>query len=91
MLSLLHVAIMFALAKEYDSVVDQLWNLLLNTMDVFVGEALALAILLELFCPLWGCPTREAPEKKEKISIFALLRLTTMAALAATAYAPCNR
>ena len=82
-LSLLHVAIMFPMTKVYDSPVNLLWSLLLNTVDVFVGEALVLAVLLELFRPLWGVLTREAPEGPEQITIFSLLRLTTMAAFAA--------
>jgi len=83
-LSLLHVAIMFPLTNAYDTPVNILWDLLLNTTDVFVGQALVLAVLLELFRPLWGCLTRETPDGPEHITIFALLRLTTMAAIAAT-------
>lgn len=82
-LSLMHVAIMFPLTKRQDSPVNLLWDLLLNTMDVFVGPTLVFAVLLELFRPLWGFLTREAPERREQITIFAMLRLTTMAALAA--------
>lgn len=84
-LSLLRVAIMFALTKEHDSLVNELWDLLMNTMAVFVGEALVLAIVLELFRPIWGCLARETTEKPEELTILALLRVTTMAALAGAA------
>ena len=80
-LSLLHVGIMFSLTGEYDSFFEQFCSLLWNIIDVFVVDALVLAFVLELFRPLWGCLTREAPEKREEVTIFALLRLTTMAAL----------
>lgn len=83
MLSLLHVAIMYTRSKSQDYPLKLLWNILLNTLDVFVGEALVLAVFLELFRPLWGILTREAPVRREQITIFALLRLTTLAALAA--------
>ena len=36
-LSLLHVAIMFPLTKAHDSAVKLIWELLMNTMDVFVA------------------------------------------------------
>lgn len=83
-LTLVRVAIMFSLTKAYDSHVNTLWALLLNTTDVFVGEALVLAVFFELLRPLWGCLSLEPPEGPEPVTIFALLRLTTMAALAAT-------
>lgn len=83
LLSLLHVAIMFSLSKSDDNPVNVLWDLLLETTDVFVGQALFLAVLLELFRPLWGCLTRETPDGPEHTTIFSLLRLTAMAALAA--------
>ena len=82
-LSLSHVAIMFSLSNSDDIPVNILKDLLLNTTDVLVAPAFVLAVLLELFRPLWGCLTRENPGNPEQITIFALLRLTTMAALAA--------
>lgn len=85
-LTFVRVAIMFPLTNAYDSPVNILWNLLMNQTDVFVGEALVLAVFLELLRPVWGCLSREPPESPEHATIFALLRLTTMAAFAAAVF-----
>ena len=82
-LTFVRVAILFPLTNTYDSPVNILWSLLLNQTDVFVGEALFLAIFLELLRPVWGGLSREPPERPEHLTIFALFRLTTMAAIAA--------
>lgn len=82
-LTLLHVAVMFPLTKAHESAGNVLLASLLNMVDVFVCEALVLAVILESFRPLLGGLTRGAFEEREQITILALLRLTTMAAFAA--------
>jgi hypothetical protein len=82
-LTLVRVAILFPLTKSNDSPVKILWNLLLNQTDVFVGNALVLAVFLELLRPVWGVLSQEPPERPEHLTIFALFRLTTIAAIAA--------
>lgn len=58
-------------------------RLVLNGVDVFVGDTLVYAVGLELLRPVWGVLSRSSPPIREDLTIFALLRLTAMAAIAA--------
>lgn len=82
-LSLMHVAIMYLKSKNHTGP-DLIWDLLVNTVDVFWGEMFVLAILIDSFRPLWASLARELPKTREQTSIYSLLRTTMMSALAAT-------
>ena len=83
-LSLAHVGVMFPLAKNYDGTSMNLTlDLLINTVQVFAGRMLVVAILIDSFRPLWGSLAREVPKTPEQITIFSIMRKTTICALAA--------
>ncbi len=82
-LTLIRVPVMFFTYNRYDSPLETLWHLLLNQIGTFIGTALVLAVCLELLRPFWGVLSREPVEYTEHLTIFALMRLTTIAAVAA--------
>ena len=83
LLSFAHVAIMLAVTKSEPSFLSASWDILMNTIQVFIGHWLVLAILLELFRPLWGSLTLGIPQEPEQTSIYTIMRTTTLSAVAA--------
>ncbi len=61
---------------------ERLWFYLFDQIS-FIGIALVLAVCLELLRPFWGVLSREPVEHAEHLTISTLLRLTTIAAIAA--------
>lgn len=81
-LSFAHVAVGLPLTQSDPSVLSTIGLIWMNTLQVFLGDALVLAILIDLLRPIWGSLTREKPREPEQTSLYTLLRTTTLSAFA---------
>lgn len=88
-LSFAHVAVglpIFGIDFGIDSsLLSTVWDLYVNTVQVFIGHMLVLAIFIDLLRPLWGSLTREIPQEPEQTSIYTILRITMVSAVAVSA------
>ncbi len=81
----LQVAIMVGVDGAENFNWEVISSLAANAFDVFVIDTLVTAVLLELLRPLWGSLTQEDHSQPEPLTIYTLLRTTTMGAVAAFA------
>ena len=84
MLSLLHAAIMFPLTNAYDTPREHTLGFTVEHHGCFRRPSPRLGGPLGIVSPALGVPNARNPDGPKHITIFALLRLTTKGAIAAT-------